>query len=279
LWSKVSGPGTVTFGDATDPTTTASFSVDGVYVLRLTVTDQDDATSSDDVTITVEPVPTLMTAILATSPTYYWPLDETSGTVANDLGSANADMTYPGGATLNQTGIDASDPTRPCVRFNGNGRAVTAGAVNLNGTIDLTMIALMKIMDAGGNNKVILGHEGGSWESDACQMRQDYDWLVGMIGGPGGAASGPGYGSIFSNGVTRLVGMRRSAAGLALFSNGVNLGTSAVGSSLSSNGPIGIGGRASQNDRYLNAFVSHCAIWKDVALSDAQMATLADLAL
>jgi hypothetical protein len=226
-----------------------------------------------------EPLPTeLREAILSTDPTYYWPLDETSGTVANDLGSAGADMTYPGGATLGQTGIDASDPSRTCVRFNANGRAVTAGAVNLNGVIDCTMIALMKMMHTDANERTIIGYEGSTWEGDCWQMRQGYDWLIGMAGGPGNAASGPGYGPIFSNGVTRLVGMRRTATGLTMFSDGVALGTVAVGPSLSSNGPIGIGGRATQNDRFVNAFIADCAIWKDVALSDATMLTFAELA-
>src|SRR5262249_18521381 len=38
-WSKVSGPGTVTFGSVNAPITTASFSLAGTYVLRLTATD------------------------------------------------------------------------------------------------------------------------------------------------------------------------------------------------------------------------------------------------
>jgi RHS repeat-associated protein len=38
-WSMVSGPGQVTFGDPHDPTTTANFSLPGVYALRLTATD------------------------------------------------------------------------------------------------------------------------------------------------------------------------------------------------------------------------------------------------
>jgi hypothetical protein len=55
-WSKVSGPGSVTFGDTSDPTTTATFSTVGVYVLRLTG-DDSELTTSDDIQITVE-VPT-----------------------------------------------------------------------------------------------------------------------------------------------------------------------------------------------------------------------------
>jgi FtsP/CotA-like multicopper oxidase with cupredoxin domain len=56
-WSTTSGPGTVTFGDASLVDTTASFSTDGVYLLRLTAT---DGTGSvyDEVTVNVNPAPT-----------------------------------------------------------------------------------------------------------------------------------------------------------------------------------------------------------------------------
>jgi K319-like protein len=50
-WSKVSGPGTVTFADPASPSTTATFSAAGTYVLRLTA-DDSALTSSDEVTVT-----------------------------------------------------------------------------------------------------------------------------------------------------------------------------------------------------------------------------------
>ena len=40
-WSKISGPGDVTFGDASAVDTTATFSVFGTYILRLTANDGD----------------------------------------------------------------------------------------------------------------------------------------------------------------------------------------------------------------------------------------------
>jgi len=49
-WSKVSGPGTVTFGNINARSTTATFSTSGTYVLRLTASDG-QLTASDDVTI------------------------------------------------------------------------------------------------------------------------------------------------------------------------------------------------------------------------------------
>ncbi|WOO39305.1 PKD domain-containing protein [Rubellicoccus peritrichatus] len=51
-WSLVSGPGTVSFGDVNAIDTTATFSIDGVYVLELSASDG-VLTGSDTVTITV----------------------------------------------------------------------------------------------------------------------------------------------------------------------------------------------------------------------------------
>lgn len=52
LWTKVSGPGTVTFGNASSVDTTAVFSTAGAYVLRLTANDS-ALSSFADVTVTV----------------------------------------------------------------------------------------------------------------------------------------------------------------------------------------------------------------------------------
>ena len=53
-WSKLSGPGTVTFGNAASAQTTATFSVVGEYVLRLEATDG-LLSSYDDVRVVVNP--------------------------------------------------------------------------------------------------------------------------------------------------------------------------------------------------------------------------------
>jgi RHS repeat-associated protein len=52
-WTKFSGPGTVGFTDASSPTTTATFSTNGIYVLQLTA-DDGEAQSSDLVEVRVE---------------------------------------------------------------------------------------------------------------------------------------------------------------------------------------------------------------------------------
>jgi len=47
FWSKVSGPGDVTFADSSNPKTTATFSVSGEYILRLNAGDSQLFSSSD----------------------------------------------------------------------------------------------------------------------------------------------------------------------------------------------------------------------------------------
>ena len=56
LWTKVSGPGTVTFANAAAASTTATFSLQGSYVLQLAANDG-LATSTDTLTVTVNPNP------------------------------------------------------------------------------------------------------------------------------------------------------------------------------------------------------------------------------
>ncbi|HET6624800.1 MAG TPA: carbohydrate binding domain-containing protein, partial [Nocardioidaceae bacterium] len=92
-WTKVSGPGTVTFANPAATDTTASFSTAGTYTLRLTA-DDSALTTSDDLTIVVSPVSTTNTA-----PTV----------------SAGADqsITLPAAATLSGTVTDDNLPAPP----------------------------------------------------------------------------------------------------------------------------------------------------------------------
>src|SRR4029077_3538368 len=56
-WSKVSGPGTVTFANVSAAATTASFSVPGTYTLRLKASDS-ASSNNDTLIVTVKAAPT-----------------------------------------------------------------------------------------------------------------------------------------------------------------------------------------------------------------------------
>lgn len=55
-WTKLSGPGSVTFGNSSAVSTTASFTAAGAYVLRLTA-DDGEVKTFDDVALAVQPTP------------------------------------------------------------------------------------------------------------------------------------------------------------------------------------------------------------------------------
>jgi RHS repeat-associated protein len=60
LWSVVNGPGPVTFSSPTSAVTTASFTVPGMYTLRLAASDSEASAADDvDVTLSAAPLPTL----------------------------------------------------------------------------------------------------------------------------------------------------------------------------------------------------------------------------
>jgi hypothetical protein len=92
-WSKDSGPGTVTFANPAAKTTTATFSVAGSYVLRLSASDS-ALSASATVTITVNPAP---------------PVNQPP--VVN--AGSNQTITLPASANLNGTATDDGLPNPP----------------------------------------------------------------------------------------------------------------------------------------------------------------------
>lgn len=111
LWTKVSGPGTVTFGNATSPTTTATFSDPGTYVLRLTGNDSQLSTS-DEVSIVSSPSGGGATTLNVPIRTSSDDAEEAGGsTKTMYLGSNDLEMVHDNGADqtigLRFTGITA----------------------------------------------------------------------------------------------------------------------------------------------------------------------------
>src|SRR5690606_16178932 len=100
-WSVTSGPGSVTFGEATQPVTTASFSVEGTYVLKLTA-DDGEFVADDEVQIEVLP------PVLLPDPIGYWPMDEGAGSSILDQSGNGYDGALSGNPTWNTDRINGS---------------------------------------------------------------------------------------------------------------------------------------------------------------------------
>ncbi|HKR11221.1 MAG TPA: PKD domain-containing protein [Pyrinomonadaceae bacterium] len=120
-WSKVSGPGTVTFAAPNATVTTASFSVAGTYVLRLTANDT-EFTVGDDITVLVEP--------------------ENQPPVVN--AGADQSITLPAAATLHGTVTDDGYPSGSSVsvswsKISGPGTVAFSNATNVDTTASFSV--------------------------------------------------------------------------------------------------------------------------------------------
>src|SRR6266511_3575710 len=103
-WTKQSGPGTASFTNATTAATTVSFSAAGSYVLRLTANDS-ALSSYADVTVTVNPEPTLFVDGFETGTLAAW---SSSATDNGDLLATTAAALA--GAYGMQAGVNDNNP-------------------------------------------------------------------------------------------------------------------------------------------------------------------------
>ena len=132
-WSQVSGPGTTTFVDATAAQTSATFSSDGTYTLRLSVTDS-EFVSSDDVVITVNPAPPNTAPLVDAGPD----LTVTLPQAASLTGSVTDDG-LPLGSNLDVGWALISGPGS--VVFDAPNAAVTNATFDTDGTYILRLTA------------------------------------------------------------------------------------------------------------------------------------------
>ncbi|MGH7416699.1 MAG: PKD domain-containing protein, partial [Candidatus Rokuibacteriota bacterium] len=100
-WSQVSGPGLVSFFDSTLPATTASFSVPGSYVLRLTAQDG-ERSSFDELTVVANP-PGLVVIGVRVNAGANDAEERVNGTVSNNNADLEMVNNTEGGVTGNQT--------------------------------------------------------------------------------------------------------------------------------------------------------------------------------
>lgn len=135
LWSKTSGPGTVTFSSTTTLATSATFSTAGTYVLSFMANDSALSTTSS-VTIIVNPQPAQNTAPVVSAgqnQTIQLPANATlNGTVTDD-GLPNP----PGQVTISWTKVGGPGT----VTFTSPNTAVTQASFSVGGTYTLRLSA------------------------------------------------------------------------------------------------------------------------------------------
>ncbi|MFY0564561.1 PKD domain-containing protein [Archangium lansingense] len=133
-WTKVTGPGTVGFGNASSATTTASFSAAGVYVLRLTATDS-ALSSSSDVSVAVgQPAPVNQPPQVVAGANQAITLPGTA-----TLAGSVQDDGLPEGGTLAAQWTKVSGPGT--VTFNPPGQPATVASFSAAGTYVLRLTA------------------------------------------------------------------------------------------------------------------------------------------
>jgi hypothetical protein len=133
IWTQVSGPGTVTFGNASALNSTANFSVAGTYTLRLTASDG-SLSSSDDVVFTVLAAPVNQAPVVNAGPDYTITLPN-----GITLAGTATDDGLPSGSTLTKTWSKVSGPGT--VTF-GNASALNSTAnFSVAGTYTLRLTA------------------------------------------------------------------------------------------------------------------------------------------
>ena len=147
-WQKVSGPGTVTFSAPASAITTASFSADGPYVLRLSASDSFLQTS-DDVNVTVNPAPAPTIGVSPSSFTF------TATAGAANPSSQTLDVTNIGAGTLDvHVTDDASWLT--VTPDSGTAPATFSVAADISGLTANTYTGTIVVTGAGATNTPVV---------------------------------------------------------------------------------------------------------------------------
>jgi PKD domain len=154
-WSKVSGPGTVTFGNTSAISTTATFSTSGSYVLSLMASDS-ALSASASITVTVNPAPTNKAPTVNAGPdlTITLPASATLNGTASDDGLPNPP------ATLTVTWSKISGPGT--VTFTSPNAKVTTATFSTAGTYVVQLKASDSVLTATDTAQVTVNAAVGS---------------------------------------------------------------------------------------------------------------------
>ena len=163
-WSMVSGPGIVTFGDAAQPDTTATFSTAGTYLIRLSAIDGELTTNSDR-TITVLQAAQAWTGgnIAAATPTGSY--SETDGTFTVNGGGTNISGTADTFYFVQHQLVGNCDFRARIASMTGGGTSAKAGVMIRQSTAGNSRGAFMSAYGTGATSSSwrTRATDGASW--------------------------------------------------------------------------------------------------------------------
>jgi len=142
-WTMLSGPGVVTFANPSLPSTAATFSSNGIYVLRLTADDGATATTLD-VTVTVNQ-PGVWTAQDIGAPAVAGSYTANNGTLTVKGGGSNISGAVDQLHFVSQTLTGDGQITARVVSMSGGGNAARAGVMLRNSTATNARTAIMSM--------------------------------------------------------------------------------------------------------------------------------------
>ncbi len=195
LWTQVGGPATVTIAAPTNVATYINnVTVAGIYTIRLTVTDNQGLTHTDDVQITVNPAPSPLPVANAgpnqviTSPTNFVAL---SGSASTGIilqynwqqisGPAPSTIAFPNAVNTNVTNLVVGVYVFRLTVTNSSGSSTDDVTITVLAAANVPPIA-----DAGGNTSVTLPTNSvaasGSGSSDPDGTIVSYQWT--FVSGP-----------------------------------------------------------------------------------------------
>jgi len=171
-WSRISGPGTVTFGTPGQATTTATFSAAGTHVLRLTA-DDSALTGFDEVTVTVYEAGSARTVSVQV---------ETGTDDAQQGGGAAGDFVDTASADIELGNDGATPPREMLVGIRFNHVPVPAGGEVTSARIQFTVDELgsedadYTIRGQAADNAPTFVHGGGGDISSRSMGTQEVEW-------------------------------------------------------------------------------------------------------
>jgi hypothetical protein len=156
-WTRVSGPGTVSFANASSASTTATFTVAGSYTLRLSASDG-DLSSADDVLVTISSGTATNQAPVANAGA-----DRTAvlsgASVQVSLNGSASDDGLPAGSAIAYTWTRVSGPAT--VAFSSASSAATNATFTATGTYVLRLTASDGALSDTDDLTVLINASGG----------------------------------------------------------------------------------------------------------------------